>query len=53
MAKEDQYVDDVEEETGDGFGSALVILTTLVLITAIILLQLALKEYGAGMLKGS
>ena len=51
MAREDQYVDDTEEQAPDGLGSALVIVTTLVIIVAIILVQMAAKDYGAGMMK--
>lgn len=50
MARDDQYVDDVEEQTGDGLGTGLVAVTTLVLLVAIILVLLAAKEYGAGLL---
>ena len=52
MAKEDQFVDEVEEQTGDGLGSTLVILTTLVLIAALIVVWMAMKDYGAGPFKG-
>lgn len=52
MAREDQFVDDVEETGGDGLGTALVVVTTLVLIAAIILVNMALKDYGGGIFKG-
>lgn len=49
MARDDQYVDEVETESkSDGLGTGLVIVTTLVLIAAIIVVQLALKEYERG-----
>lgn len=52
MAKEDQFVDEVEETGGeDGLGTALVVCTTLVLVAAFILVEMALKGYGAGMFK--
>jgi hypothetical protein len=49
MAKDDQYVDEVEEEGGDGLGTALVVVTTLVLIAAFILVEMALQGYGKGL----
>ena len=50
MAREDQFVDEVEEQAADdGLGSALVIVTTLVLIAAIIIVEYALKDYGRGL----
>ena len=52
MAKEDQFVDEVEEQKADGLGSTLVILTTLVLIAALIVVWMAMKDYGAGPFKG-
>ena len=51
MAREEQYIDETEEQATDGLGSALVIVTTLVILVAVILVQMAAKEYGAGMLK--
>lgn len=50
-ARDDQYVDEVEEAKADGLGTSLVVITTLVLVAAIILVQLALKDYGAGLFK--
>lgn len=52
MAKDDQFVDEVEESSGDGMATMLVVLTTLVLVAGIVLVQMALKEYGRGMLAG-
>jgi hypothetical protein len=52
MAREDQFVDDVEETGSDGLGTALVVVTTLVLIAAIILVNMALKGYDGGIFKG-
>ena len=52
MARDDQYVDDVGEEKTDGFGTSLVIITTLVLIAAFIIVQMAQKGYGKGMFGG-
>ena len=50
MAREDQFLDDVEEQEGaDGMGTGVVIVTTLVLLAAFILVQLAMKEYGRGL----
>lgn len=51
MAKDD-YVDEVEEQQVDGLGTSLVILTTLILIAAFIVMQMALKGFGKGMLAG-
>ncbi len=50
MARDD-FVDDVEEDASDGLGSGLIIVTTLVLFAAFIIVQMALKEYGVGMMK--
>ncbi len=52
MAREDQFVDDVEEAKEDGLGNALIIVTTLVLIAAFIVVELALKGYGKGLFAG-
>jgi hypothetical protein len=52
MAKDDQYVDEVEEEQGDGLSTALVVVTSLVLIAAFILVEMALKSYGRGLFAG-
>ena len=51
MARDDmQYVDDVEEQPEtDGLGTGLILVTTLVLLTAVILVNLALKGYGQGL----
>ena len=44
MAREMDYVDEVEEqEQTDGLGTGLILVTTLVLLAAIILVQLAMK----------
>jgi hypothetical protein len=51
MARDEQYIDETEEQKGDGLGNALVIITTLVILVAIILVQMASKDYGAGMMK--
>jgi hypothetical protein len=52
MAKDDQFVDEVDQPTTDGMGTSLVIITTLVLIAAFIIVQMALKGYGEGMFGG-
>ena len=52
MARDDQFVDEVEEKQTDGLGSSLVIVTTLVLIVSLILVWMAMKDYGAGPFKG-
>ena len=52
MAKDDQYVDEVEAPAGDGLGTSLVIVTTLVLIAACVIVWMAMKDYGAGPFKG-
>ena len=50
MARDDQYLDDVEEqEAADGMGTGVVVVSTLILIAAIIIIQLAMKEYGRGL----
>ena len=50
MAREDQYLDDVEEApASDGLGTGLVVITTLILIVAFIIVEMALKEYGRGL----
>ncbi len=51
MARDDQYVDDVEDQQADGLGSALVVLTTLILLTGFILVEQALATYGVGLFK--
>lgn len=48
MAKDDEYMDEIEEQGTDGFATGLVVITTLILIAAIILVDLAAKGYGAG-----
>jgi hypothetical protein len=50
MARDD-FVDDVEEAPSDGLGTGLVLVTTLVLIAAYIIVNMALKEFGVGLLK--
>ncbi|MEN8150558.1 MAG: hypothetical protein ABFS86_12100 [Planctomycetota bacterium] len=52
MAKEDQYVDEVEPQQTDGMGTSLVVVTTLVMLAALIVVWLAMKDYGAGPFKG-
>ena len=52
MAKDDQFVDEVEEQQADGLGTSLVILTTLILIAAFIVVEMALKGFGKGMFAG-
>ena len=52
MAREDQYLDDVEEgqgEAADGLGTGLVVITTLILVVGFIIVEMALKEYGRGL----
>jgi hypothetical protein len=53
MAREEQYIDETEEEPGEGLGNALVVVTTLILIAAVVIVLMAAKEYGAGMLAGN
>jgi hypothetical protein len=48
MANE-EYLDDFEGPQSDGLGSGLVVVTTLVLIAAFIMVELALKSYGRGL----
>ena len=47
MARDDmQYVDEVDEQPEtDGLGTGLIVVTTLVLLAAVILVNLALKGY--------
>ena len=52
MAKDDQFVDEVEPQATDGMGTSLVIVTTLVLIAALVVVWMAMAEYGAGPFKG-
>ena len=52
MAKDDQYVDEVEPKQTDGMGTSLVVVTTLVMIAALVVVWLAMAEYGAGPFKG-
>ncbi len=50
MVNEDQYLDEMEEQEGaDGLGTALVVVTTLLLLAAFIVIEMALKGYGAGL----
>ena len=51
MAKDD-FVDEVEEQQTDGLGTSLVILTTLIMIAAFIVVEMALKGFGKGMFAG-
>jgi hypothetical protein len=48
MANE-EYMDEVEGPQSDGLGSGLVIVTSLVLIAAFIMVELALETYGRGL----
>ncbi|MHC4471960.1 MAG: hypothetical protein ACYTDY_02465 [Planctomycetota bacterium] len=50
MAREDQYLDEVEEAPADNLVTGLVLVTALVLFVAFILVELALKDYGRGIL---
>jgi hypothetical protein len=50
MAREDEYLEPEEEQGADGLGTGLVVVTTLCLLAAFILVLMALKEYGRGML---
>jgi hypothetical protein len=52
MAKEDQYLDDIEEAPADNLVTGLVLVTALVLLVAFILVEMGLKEYGRGMFGG-
>ena len=52
MAKDDQFVDEVEAKQTDGLGTSLVVVTTLVMIAALIVVWMAMKDYGAGPFKG-
>ncbi len=47
----DEYIDDTPEgEGGDGLAAGLIILTTIVLIGAIVMVQMTLgNQYGIGM----
>jgi hypothetical protein len=49
MARDDEYMDEIDAPQSDGLGSGLVVITTLVLIAAFILVELALKTYGRGL----
>ena len=50
MARDDEYMDEIDAPQSDGLGSALVVVSTLVLIAAFIMVELALKTYGRGFL---
>jgi hypothetical protein len=50
MAREDEYMEPEDEGGADGLGTGLVVITSLCLIAALILVLMALKEYGRGML---
>jgi hypothetical protein len=53
MAKDDEVLDDAQDgPKGDGFVTGVVVITTLVLIVAFILVEMALKEHGIGLFKG-
>jgi hypothetical protein len=53
MAKDEEVLDDVQEgPKSDGFVTGVVVITTLVMIIAFVLVELALKEYGIGLFKG-
>jgi hypothetical protein len=50
MAREDQYPEEMEEqEPSDGVGTALVVITSLVLLVGFIVVEIALKHYGRGL----
>jgi hypothetical protein len=47
MAREDDYIEPIEEESkSDGLGTGLVVVTTLVLLAAYVIVEMALHEYG-------
>ena len=51
MARE-EFLDEVEEQAeqaSDGLGTALVVITTLILVVAFIVVEMALKHYGRGL----
>ena len=48
MANE-EYLDEIEGSQSDGLGSGLIVLTSLVLIAAFIMVELALETYGRGL----
>lgn len=53
MAKDEEVLDDVQEgPKNDGFVTGVVVITTLVLIAAFIIVEMALKDYGIGLFKG-
>jgi hypothetical protein len=53
MAKEEEVLEEVQEgPKTDGFVTGVVVVTTLVLLVAFIIMELALKEYGLGLFKG-
>ena len=45
----DDYMDEYDAPQSDGLGTGLVICTSLVLIVAFILVEMALKTYGRGL----
>ena len=48
----EEYMEEVDGPQSDGLGSGLIIVTTLVLIAAFIMVELALKSYGRGLFAG-
>ena len=50
MAKDDFIEEPIEDSGADMLGTGLVIITTLVLITAFVLIEMSLAEYGRGLL---
>jgi hypothetical protein len=51
MAREEQF-EELEEQEGqasDGLGTALVVITSLIMVVAFIIVEMALKEYGRGL----
>ena len=49
MSNEEQY--ELEEKKSDGLVTGLVVVTTLVLIAAILVVQYAMQDYAAGLFK--
>ncbi len=53
MARDD-FIDDTPEgaDAGDALGASLIILTTVILIAAVVVIQMGLGKYGIGPFKG-
>ena len=50
MAQDDQYFDEEQaEDTSDGMGTGLVVITSIIMIAAFIVIQMALKDFGRGL----